>query len=91
MNKYELISEAAKRCGRTQTNVRECLDALLCVVSEELTRGGEVKILDFGRLFCKEKKARTMKIPVGRIVEIPAKVVICFRAFSHFNYYSSKY
>ena len=47
MNKNELIASAANRCGRTQTIVRECLDAILCIVSEELTKGGEVKILEF--------------------------------------------
>lgn len=91
MNKKELVIAAAKRCGRTQTNVRECLDALLCVVSEELTKGGELTILGFGRLYCKEKKARVVKVPVGRIVKVPAKILIRFNAFSHFNYFSSKY
>ena len=91
MNKNELIASAANRCGRTQKIVRECLDALLCVVSEELSKGREVKIADFGRLYSKERKARFSKMPNGRIVEVPAKMVVCFKAFSHFNYFSSKH
>ena len=91
MNKAELISDAAKRCGRPQTIVKECLDAMLCVISEELTRGGEVKIMEFGRLYNKEKEARMMKIPCGKTVEIPSRRIVRFKAYSHFNLFSSKY
>ena len=91
MNKNELISGAANRCGRPQTIVKECLDAILCIVSEELSKGGEVKILEFGRLYSREKKARTAKIPSGKVIEVPAKNVVRFKAYSHFNHYSTKY
>ena len=91
MNKEELITGAAMRCGQTQKKVRECLNALLCIVSEELTRGSEVRIAEFGRLFCMEKKARKMRIPAGRIIEVPAKTIVRFKAYSHFNHYSTKY
>lgn len=91
MNKNELISGAAKRCGHRKKNVRECLDALLCVISEELVRGGEVKVADFGRFYRIERKERIMKIPAGRIVKVPAMKVPRFKAFSHFNHFSSKY
>ena len=106
MNKNELISGAANRCGRPQTIVKECLDAILCIVSEELSKGGEVKILEFGRLYsrekkahtvkigrlyCREKKAHTVKIPSGKVIEVPAKNVVRFKAYSHFNHYSTKY
>ena len=91
MNKNELISCAANRCGRPQTIVKECLDAILCIVSEELSKGGEVKILEFGRLYSREKKAHTVKIPSGKVIEVPAKNVVRFKAYSHFNHYSTKY
>ena len=91
MNKIELISGAAKKCGYPQKIVKECLDAMLCIASEELENGGEVKIHEFGRLYNKVKKARTMKIPSGRVVELPDRMVVSFKAFSHFNHFSSKY
>ena len=91
MNKNELISGAANRCGRPQTIVKECLDALLCIVSEELTKGGEVKILEFGRLYSKERKAQTVIVPCGKVVYVPPMRLVHFKAYSHFKHYSTKY
>jgi nucleoid DNA-binding protein len=91
MNKNELISAAATRCGHPQKIVKECLDAILCIVSEELSKGGEVKVLEFGRLYSVLKKAQTVRIPSGKVIEVPAKNVVRFKAYSHFNHYSTKY
>lgn len=81
MNKAELIKTIATESGLTQTQANDALNALCKVVIDELSIGGEVNIVGFGRFYVAERTERMGRNPkTSKPVMIPATCVAKFKA-----------
>lgn len=79
MNKEQLIDALAKRTGFTKVDLRKVLDALLDIVTNELSFGRVVKIVGFGQFHTKKAKARVGRdINKGEKCEIPERIIPVF-------------
>lgn len=86
MNKAELIKTIAAESGLTQTQANDALNALCKVVIDELSQGGEVNIVNFGRFYVAERAERMGRNPkTGESVHIPARCNPKFTAGKHFK------
>jgi DNA-binding protein HU-beta len=76
MNSSELIAKVASISGETRKAVEAVLKTTADVIAAELQEGGEVKLLDIGRLHAQNKAARTGRNPkTGDEIAIPARCV----------------
>lgn len=91
MNKTELIQRVAEKTAMTQGQVKKCLDAVLGTVGDELKKGNEVVLPDFGKFLCVRTAARRAKLPNGRWTVVPVKERPRFKAFVNIRNYSVKY
>ena len=91
MNKSDLIQLAAEKTRLPQQEVRNCLDVILGTIGEELKKGGEVNITDFGRFYTKKMSQRTVKLPNGQSSVVLERENVKFRAFQNIRLYSVKY
>lgn len=86
MNKKDLVfatTEALKRAneinGLTMKSVAAVIDAFCDVAAAELLGGGEVPMHGLGKLFVKERSARSGRNPrTGNSITIPACKVVRF-------------
>ena len=79
MNKSELVERVAKRTGVTQHQATEILDAVTDTVQEVLLKGGDVKLVGFGRFFTKDVPERVYRNPQtgSKIVKQAHTVAVC--------------
>lgn len=93
MNRSELISTVAERCGSTKASATKMVDAVFGVIADCLSEEKqEVAIADFGRFFIKQQAERTGFNPqTGEKITIEAKEKIVFKASSSIEYYSRKH
>lgn len=83
MNKSELVSTLATATEQSQAAASRSLDAFIRIVSEELTKGGEVVIPGFGSFKKSERSERTGRNPqTGEAMTIPASTGVKFVAGS---------
>ncbi len=83
MNKKELIRATAEASGLTQKDCTAALDALLEVVTKELSAGGEVSVTGFGALRVKTRGARVGINPkTGEKIDIAESKTVAFKAGS---------
>jgi len=82
MNKAELIANMAERTGKTKKQMAEALNAFIEVVSEELERGGHVRLVGFGTFETRTRKPKVGVNPKNpqQKINIPAKTVPIFKA-----------
>lgn len=73
MTKEQLVSLTAKAAKTTRRNAAAVLNAALAVSTEELTRGGEIKLAGFGTLAVHEKQVRGRDFHTGEV--LPTKTV----------------
>ncbi|MDR0630496.1 MAG: HU family DNA-binding protein [Holosporales bacterium] len=74
MNRVELITNMAKISGLKKSDIDKALNAFIDVVTEELSRGEEIRLVGFGTfkvLYRAETEARNMK--TGAPITIPAR------------------
>ena len=86
MTKSDIISVVANECKLSNTQAKEVVDVVFDAIKIELSKGGEVRIKDFGTfktVTCKEKKARDLSR--GTEVIIPERKKVKFNASSNFN------
>ncbi len=80
MNKKELAAAVADRCGMTQGQAGEALDATLDIIADCLKNGKEVRLLGFGNFVSVHRKARTARNPqTGADIQVPAADVPKFK------------
>ena len=63
MTKSDIITVVANECKLSNAQARATVDIVFDAIKIELSKGGEVRIKDFGTfktLVCKEKKARDL-------------------------------
>lgn len=81
MNKTELITETALKTGFTRKDTERVLNMALALMTQELTRGEDVKISGFGNFSVKERDARMGRNPkTGEEISIPASKNVQFKA-----------
>ena len=80
MNKAELVDAVAKKTNLTKADVEKNLDALIEVVSENITLKDGVKLVGFGTFTVSDRKERVGRNPqTGEEIQIPARRVPVFR------------
>lgn len=81
MNKSEFVESIAKKAGLTTKESQTALKAFLETIREELTNGGEVVLVGFGKFHARERAARTARNPRdGSPLQIPASKLPTFSA-----------
>jgi len=81
MNKAELGAALADKFGLPKTQGISIVEGLADMITEELTKGGEVTIAGFGQFLGKERKGRTGVNPrTKEKIQIPPIKVPKFKA-----------
>ena len=81
MTKSELIKQIAERAELTQAKAAEALQAFEAVVTDELSKGGEIALTGFGTFKVTDRAARTGRNPkTGEEIPITARRVVTFHA-----------
>lgn len=81
MNQSELIAKAAAISGESKKATEAVLKAVADVIGSTLKEGGEVTLPNLGKLYVKDRAARTGKNPrTGEAIEIPAGKAPGFKA-----------
>lgn len=81
MNKNELVSAVAEEAGLEKGKAQAAVDAVFSVISKELKRGGDVRLVGFGNFSVTKRAASTGRNPqTGAEVKIPARSVPKFSA-----------
>ena len=81
MTKSEVIKQIAERAELTQAKAAEALQAFEAVVTDELSKGGEVTLTGFGTFKVTDRAARTGRNPkTGAEIQIAASKAPTFKA-----------
>ena len=82
MNKAELITTMAEKCGLTKKDTENALNAFLETVQESLATGDKVQLVGFGTFEVRDRKAREGRNPRNpeEVISIPASKAPVFRA-----------
>lgn len=81
MNQSELIAKTAAISGESKKAAEAILKAAADVIASTLKEGGEVTLPGLGKLYVKDRAARSGRNPkTGESIEIPAGKVPGFKA-----------
>ncbi|MDN5343585.1 HU family DNA-binding protein [Oceanotoga sp. DSM 15011] len=81
MNKKELVDALSEKASTTKKQAEVFVDSFVSVVSEELEKEGEVKLVGFGTFKVQQRAARKGVNPqTGKQIKIPARKVPKFIA-----------
>ena len=81
MNKTELVERLASKTDESKATCKNCLEAFLDIIGEELKRGNDIVLTGFGTFSVTQRKARTGINPAtGKKIQIAAKKVPKFKA-----------
>ncbi|UUP19170.1 DNA-binding protein HupB [Nitratireductor thuwali] len=81
MNKNELVSAVADKAGLSKGDAQSAVDAVFAVVTDELKKGGDVRLVGFGNFSVSRREASKGRNPqTGAEVDIPARNVPKFSA-----------
>ena len=74
MNRVEFVASIAERAGLKKVDADKAVSAFMEVVTEELSKGEEIRLLGFGN-FCIAHRNATegRNLKTGEIIKIPAK------------------
>lgn len=79
MNRRNLSFRIAEIAGMTQKEAEYAIDPFCIVVTEELTRGGKVQLMDFGMFTTSKANPRNAhNAHTGKTVSLPARLVVKF-------------
>jgi DNA-binding protein HU-beta len=85
MNKADLIEKVAKDCDMTKVVAEQVLNSVLSAITDSVAAGDKVSLIGFGSFSVAERAAREGRNPqTGKIIQIPAKKVVKFKAGSNF-------
>lgn len=86
MNKSELISAVAEKCGLTKAQVELALNAEQTVIKETVASGEEVKLVGFGTFEARKQAERATKTPKNKEIKTTAaKMVPKFNSSKEFK------
>ena len=81
MNKKELVAAIAEKAEIKKVDAEVALNAIVEVISNELSNGGEVALSGLGKFEVRERAARSGRNPqTGEAISIPATKVVGFKA-----------
>jgi DNA-binding protein HU-beta len=81
MNKNELVSAVADAAKISKGDAQSAVDAVFSVITGELKKGGDVRLVGFGNFSVSKRAASTGRNPqTGAEVKIPARKVPKFSA-----------
>ena len=81
MNKNELVAAVADEAGLEKNKAQAAVEAVFSVVTNELKKGGDVRLVGFGNFAVSRREASTGRNPqTGAAVDIPARNVPKFSA-----------
>ncbi len=63
MNKQELIAAVAERTGLGRSDTAKVVETLLDMITTQLKKGGEVRLVGFGNFSVSKRKASTGRNP----------------------------
>ena len=74
MNKNELVSAVAEKASLEKGKAQAAVDAVFAAITEELKKGGDVRLVGFGNFSVAKRAASTGRNPqTGATVNIPAR------------------
>ena len=74
MNKNELVSAVAEEAKLSKADAQSAVEAVFSVVTAELKKGGDVRLVGFGNFSVAKRAASTGRNPqTGAEVQIPAR------------------
>lgn len=79
MIKREVVSAVARRTGCTQQTARLIMDALLAIITQELSDGNAVVLRGFGTFEVRKRAARVGRNIDGGNVKIPEQFAPVFK------------
>ena len=86
MNRNEMVEGIMRQAGLNKANVSRFYDGLVELVRKELVRNKEFVLPGLGALRVRRRKARSGRNPrTGETIQIAAKKVVRFRAYSSLN------
>ncbi len=81
MNKNELVSAVAEAAKLSKGDAQSAVDSVFSVITDELKKGGEIRLIGFGNFTVSKREASTGRNPqTGAEVQIPARNVPKFSA-----------
>jgi DNA-binding protein HU-beta len=81
MNKNELVSAVAEAANIAKGDAQSAVEAVFSVITGELKKGGDVRLVGFGNFTVSKRAASTGRNPqTGAEVKIPARTVPKFSA-----------
>jgi len=81
MNKNELVSAVADAANLSKGDAQSAVDAVFSVITGELKKGGDIRLVGFGNFSVSKRAASTGRNPqTGAEVKIPARNVPKFSA-----------
>jgi DNA-binding protein HU-beta len=70
LTKAELITELASRAGTEKKAATAIIEALSGLIHDQVAAGGAVTIPEVGKIYCRERAARTVRNPsTGEAIE----------------------
>ena len=80
MNKKELVGALADKCGTTQAQAGEFVNAFCDTIVAELKKGNGVALPGFGQFIAKHRPSREMRNPAtGKMMMSKAKTSAQFK------------
>ena len=81
MNKKELVAARAEKAEIKKVDAEVALNAIVEVISNELSNGEEVALSGLGKFEVRERAARSGRNPqTGEAISIPATKAVGFKA-----------
>ena len=73
MTKTQLVAALAEEMGSDKKSAGAALDAVVAVVTREVSNGGAVPLLGVGKIYCRERPERMVRNPAtGEQMRKPA-------------------
>ncbi|MFQ3307691.1 MAG: DNA-binding protein HU-beta [Candidatus Midichloriaceae bacterium] len=85
MNKSEFIDKLSKDISMKKAEANKNLDILIKCITESLQENDELKFVGFGIFKTKNTEEKMVKIPLGRMVTVPAQRRVSFSVGSEFK------
>ena len=77
MTKAQLVTAIAEGAGSDKKSAGAALDALLSIITKEVSAGGAVTLPGVGKIYCRERPERMVRNPAtGESIKKPADKVV---------------
>ncbi len=77
MTKTQLVAALAEEMGSDKKTASSALDAMIGVITREVSGGGAVTLPGVGKIYCRERPARMVRNPAtGEQISKPADKVV---------------